>query len=77
MKEFKDTVLGMTAITTIVFAGMILFTTAMPYLFKFIQTSNIGMAAIIPAGIVVGAVFSFFLMKLAEYVANEITAAAE
>lgn len=77
MKEFKDTVLGMTAITVIVFAGMILFTTAMPYLFKFIQTSNIGMAAIIPSGIVVGAVFSFFLMKLAEYVANEITAAAE
>lgn len=77
MKEFNETVLGMVTITIIVFVGMILFTAAMPYLFKFIQTSNIGMAAMIPAGIVVGAVFSFFLMKLAEYVANEITAAAE
>lgn len=77
MKEFKNTILGMTAITVIVFAGMILFTAAMPYLFEFIQTSNIGMVTMIPAGIVAGAVFSFFLMKLAEYVANEITAAAE
>ena len=64
----------MTTITVIVFAGMILFTTAMPYLFKFIQTSNIGMAAMIPAGIVVGAVFSFLLMGLAEFVVNEIMA---
>ena len=74
MKEFNKTILGMTTITVIVFAGMILFTTAMPYLFKFIQTSNIGMAAMIPAGIVVGAVFSFLLMGLAEFVVNEIMA---
>ena len=77
MKEFKDTVLGMTAITVIVFAGMLLFTAALPYVFELIQTSTIGMATMIPVGIVVGAVFSFFLMKLAEYVANEITAPAE
>lgn len=77
MKEFNETVLGMVTITIIVFAGMILFTAAMPYLFKFIQASNIGMAIVIPAGIVAGAVFSFFLMKLAEYTANEITANAE
>ena len=65
MKEFKDTVLGMTAITVIVFAGMLLFTAALPYVFELIQTSTIGMATMIPVGIVVGAVFSFFLMKLA------------
>lgn len=77
MREFNKTILGMTTITIIVFAGMLLFTATLPYVFELIQTSTIGMAAMIPAGIVVGAVFSFFLMKLAEYVANEITAAAE
>ena len=77
MKEFNETVLGMVTITIIVFAGMLGFTAFMPYVFELIQTCSIGMAIMIPAGIVAGAVFSFFLMKLAEYVANEITANAE
>lgn len=71
MKEFYKTVLAMVVITVIVFAGMILFAAAMPYLSEFIQASHIGMVAMIPVGIVVGAVFSFLLMKLAECVAND------
>ena len=74
MKEFNETILRMVTVTIIVFAGMLLSTAAMPYLFEFIQTSNIGIVTAIPVGIGVGAIFSFLLMGLAEFVVNEIMA---